>query len=76
VAKCEIFDLMDSRDLYTIKPPCVGDFGTIIKNVKLFRFGHDFEVVFFREKLDLVQAEHALRKFLLFWMLLNPFASF
>jgi hypothetical protein len=51
VPKCEIFDLMDSRDFYTIKPPWVGDFGTVIQNLKLFRFGHDFE--FFSMKIFL-----------------------
>jgi hypothetical protein len=29
---CGIFDLMDSHDFYTIKPPRVGDFGAVIKN--------------------------------------------
>jgi hypothetical protein len=38
------------------------DFGTVIKNSKLFRVGHDFEV-FFRENVELVHAEHALNKF-------------
>jgi hypothetical protein len=38
------------------------DFGTVIKNSKLFRVGHDFEV-FFRENVELVHAEHALKKF-------------
>jgi hypothetical protein len=37
-AKCEISDLMDSCDFYTIKPPWIGDFETVIKNSKLFRF--------------------------------------
>jgi hypothetical protein len=27
VPKCEMFDHMDFRDFYTIKPPWVGDFG-------------------------------------------------
>ncbi len=53
--KCKIFNLMDSHDFYTIKPPLVGDFGTVIKNSKLFRFRHDFEVFF--------SAEHALTIF-------------
>jgi hypothetical protein len=43
-AKCEISDLMVSCDFSTKKPPWVGDFGTVIKNSKLFRFSHDFEV--------------------------------
>ncbi len=35
--KCEIFYLLNSRDFYTIKPPLgIGDFGTVIKNSKLF----------------------------------------
>jgi hypothetical protein len=38
VPKCEIFDLMDSRDFYTIKPLWVGDFGTVIKKSKFFFF--------------------------------------
>ncbi len=46
VPKCEIFNLMDSRDFYTIKSPWVCDFGTVTKNSKLFRFRHDFEVFF------------------------------
>jgi hypothetical protein len=29
VPKCEIFDLLDSRDFYTIKPPWEGDFGNV-----------------------------------------------
>jgi hypothetical protein len=53
---------MDSPDFYTIKPPWVGDFGTVIKHSKLFSFRHDFEV-FFREDFELVNAEHALKKF-------------
>ncbi len=44
VPKCEIFDLMDSRDFYSIKPLWACDFGNVIKNSKLFRFGLDFEV--------------------------------
>ncbi len=44
VPKCEIFDLLDSRDFYTMKPPWIGDFGIVIKKKsKLSRFGHDFE---------------------------------
>jgi hypothetical protein len=31
VPKVEIFNLMDSRDFYTIKPLWVGDFVTVIK---------------------------------------------
>jgi hypothetical protein len=32
--------------LYTIKPPLgKDDFGTVIKNSKLFLFDHDFEVL-------------------------------
>jgi hypothetical protein len=49
---------MDSRDFYTIKPPWVGDFGTVIKYAKLFPFRHDFEV-FSRENFELVHAEPA-----------------
>jgi hypothetical protein len=30
--KCEIFDRLDSRGFYIVKPPCVDDFGTVIKN--------------------------------------------
>jgi hypothetical protein len=52
VPKCEIFDLLDSNDFYTIKSPWVDDFGTVIKNSKLFRFRHDFEI-FFRENFEL-----------------------
>jgi hypothetical protein len=59
VPKCEILDLMDSRDFYTKKPPWVGDFGTVMKNLKLFRFRHDFEVCT-RENFALVHAESAL----------------
>jgi hypothetical protein len=62
VPKCEIFDLIDSRDFYTIKPPWVGDFGTVIKNSKLFRFRHDLEV-FSRENFELVHAEPAQKIF-------------
>jgi hypothetical protein len=40
-SKCEIFDILDSRYFYTIKLPKVGDFGIVIKNMKLFRFVHD-----------------------------------
>ncbi len=54
------FSLIDSRDFYTIKPPWVSDFGTVIKNSKLFRFRHDFEG-FSRENFELVHAESALR---------------
>jgi hypothetical protein len=56
VPKCEIFDFKDSRDFCTIKPPWVGDFGTVIKNSKLFRFCHDYEVIY-RENFELVNAE-------------------
>jgi hypothetical protein len=35
-----------------------GDFGTVIKNPKLFRFRHDFEV-YTRENFELVHAEPA-----------------
>ncbi len=59
--KCEIFSLIDSREFYIIAPPWVGDFGTVIKSLKLFRFCHDVEV-FFREDFVLVHAEHALKK--------------
>jgi hypothetical protein len=38
VPKCEICDLMDSRDFYTIKPPWVGDFEAIIKIQNCFVF--------------------------------------
>jgi hypothetical protein len=31
VPKCEIFNLSDSRYLYTIKPSRAADFGTVIK---------------------------------------------
>jgi hypothetical protein len=41
------------------KPSWVGDFGTVIINLKLFHFRHDFEV-FFSENVELVHAEHAL----------------
>jgi len=60
VPKCEIFDLMDSRDFSTIKPQWIGDSRTIIKNSKLFRFLHDFQVCF-RENYELVHTEHALK---------------
>jgi hypothetical protein len=59
VPKCEIFDLMDSRDFFTIKPPWVGDFGTVLKNSKLFHFLHISK--FFRENYELVHVEHALK---------------
>ncbi len=58
--KSEIFDLMDSRDFYTIKPLLVVDFGTVIKKSKLFRFGHRS---FSRENFEFVHAEHALKNF-------------
>ncbi len=32
----KIFELLDYRFFYTAKPPWVGDFGTIIKNVKFY----------------------------------------
>jgi hypothetical protein len=51
---------MASRDFYTIKPQW--DFGTIVKNLKLFRFRHDFEV-FSRENFELVHAEPAHKFF-------------
>ncbi len=81
--KCEIFNLLDSRDFYTIKPPWVGDFGTVIKNSKLFRYGHDFKV--FPRNFELAYVEHAQKKLLgreldqkliLLMVDLNPFASF
>ncbi len=62
VPKCGIFDLMDSRDCYNIQPQWAGNFGTVIKNSKLFRFRHGFNVFFFRENLELVHAEPALKK--------------
>ncbi len=49
---------------YTIKPQWVGDFATVIKNSKLFRFLHDFEV-FPRENSELVHAEPGLNNFFL-----------
>jgi hypothetical protein len=57
VPKCEIFDLLDSSDFYTIKLQWVGDFGTVIKNSKLFRFGHDFKV--FPRNFEVAYVEHA-----------------
>jgi hypothetical protein len=48
VPKCEIFDLLDSRDFYT---------GTVIKNSKLSRFGHDIKV--FPQNFELAYVEHA-----------------
>jgi hypothetical protein len=53
---------MDSRYFYTIKPPWVGVFGTVIRNSKLFRFRHDLEV-FSRENFELVHAEPAQKNF-------------
>jgi hypothetical protein len=53
-----------------MKPPWVGDFGTVIKNSKLFSFRHDFEV-FSREIFELVPAEPALRAV----QKQNPFAN-
>jgi len=53
---------MNSRDFYTKNPSWVADFGTVIKNTKLFRFRHDFEV-FSRENFELVHAEPAQKKF-------------
>jgi hypothetical protein len=35
---------LDSYDFYTIKPLWVDGFRTVIKNLKAFCFGHDFEV--------------------------------
>ena len=46
---------------FTIEPPWVGDFGTVIKNLKLFCFRNDFKV-FTREIFELVHAEPALKK--------------
>ncbi len=43
--KCEIFNLLDSQDFYTIKPLWVGDFGTGIKNSKAFGLGSHFEIL-------------------------------
>ncbi len=60
VPKCEIFNLMDSRYFFTIKPPWVGVFGTVIRNLKLFRFRHDFEV--YSRNFELVHVEPALKK--------------
>jgi hypothetical protein len=44
VPKCEIFNLMDFCDFYTIKPPWVGDSGTVKINSKMFHFHHDFKI--------------------------------
>jgi hypothetical protein len=38
VPKCEIFNLMDSRDFYSIKPQRAGDFGTVMKKFKIVAF--------------------------------------
>jgi hypothetical protein len=46
---------------FTIKPPWVGDFGTVIKNLKLFCFRNDFKV-FTRKIFELVHAEPAQKK--------------
>jgi hypothetical protein len=43
------------------KPPWVGDFGTVIKNFKLFCFRNDFKV-FTRKIFELVHTEPALKK--------------
>ncbi len=51
VPKCESFDLMDSRDFYTLKLPWVGGFGTVIKIRNCFVFE-----VFSRENFELVHA--------------------
>ncbi len=40
----EIFNLLDSQDFYITKPPGKGDFGTVIKNSKVFGLGSDFEI--------------------------------
>ncbi len=64
VPKCEIFDPKDSRDFYTVKPPWVGDFGTVIKNSKFFRFRNDFDV-FSRKNFELLHAQPALKKLFL-----------
>ncbi len=55
VSKCEVFDLLDSRYFYTINLPWVGDFGTGIKILKLFRFVRNF-IVFFRDNVELLHA--------------------
>ncbi len=42
--KCEISDLLDSHDFYTIKPLWVDDFWDGNKKSKTLCFGYDFEV--------------------------------
>jgi hypothetical protein len=70
VPKCEIFDLMDSPDFSTKKPLWVGDFGTIMKNSKLFRFSSWFRKKI-HENYELVHVEHALKN--CFWELDQKF---
>jgi len=36
VPKCEIFNLLDFHDFYTLKPLWLGDFRAVIKNSKAF----------------------------------------
>ncbi len=42
--KCEIFNLMNSRDFSTIKPLWVGDFGTVVM-ISNFFSRENFELV-------------------------------
>jgi hypothetical protein len=37
-----------SSDFYTIKSPWVGDFGTVIKRLKIVLFCDDFEVLYLK----------------------------
>ncbi len=51
---------MNSRDFYIIKPPWVGDFGTVIKKFEIVLFSLSFLSVS-RENFELVHAESALK---------------
>ncbi len=62
VPKCEILYLLDTWDFYTIKPPWVGDVGTI-KKKNIFVLGMISKVVPRKFWVTLVHAEHELNNF-------------
>jgi hypothetical protein len=63
VPMCEIFELLDSVDFYTIKLLKVGDFRTVIKKWKIFSSDLWFWSLF-GENFEFAHAEHAQK---IFW---------
>ncbi len=60
--KCEILDLLDSREFFTKKPSLLKDFGTVIKYSKFFNLVIISK--FLHENFELAHAEYEIKKML------------